>query len=91
MVKAVSGAPIAVDISANFLFMDKLTLGAAYRWDASVSGMAGFQISSGLNIGYAYDYDITDIGNYNSGTHEIFLRFDLFTRSQYRLVSPRFF
>ncbi|RZJ47902.1 MAG: type IX secretion system membrane protein PorP/SprF [Flavobacterium sp.] len=35
MVKIVSGAPVAVDISANFLFIEKLTLGVAYRWDAS--------------------------------------------------------
>jgi type IX secretion system PorP/SprF family membrane protein len=91
MVKAVSGAPLAVDLSANFLFGDKFTLGAAYRWDAAVSGMAGFQITDGLNIGYAYDYDTQNIGNYNSGSHEIFLRFDLFSSSKYRLVTPRFF
>jgi type IX secretion system PorP/SprF family membrane protein len=91
MIKAVKGAPLAVDVSANFLFFEKLTLGAAYRWDASVSGMAGFQITSGINIGYAYDYDTNNLGNYNSGSHEIFLRFDLFTATKYRLVTPRFF
>lgn len=91
MAKMVSGAPLAVDLSANFLFNEKFTLGAAYRWDAAVSAMAGFQVSPGLNIGYAYDYDTQKIGNYNSGSHEIFLRFDLFSSSKYRLVTPRFF
>ncbi|MHC0442503.1 PorP/SprF family type IX secretion system membrane protein [Flavobacterium sp. 3-210] len=91
MIKAVLGAPLAVDLSANFLINDKFTLGAAYRWDAAVSGMAGFQITDGLNIGYAYDYDTTHIGNYNSGSHEIFLRFELFGNSKSRLVTPRFF
>ena len=91
MIKAVQGAPLAVDVSANFLINDKLTLGAAYRWNAAVSGMAGFQITPGLNIGYAYDYDTEKIGNYNSGSHEIFLRFDLFSNTKYRLVTPRFF
>ncbi len=91
MIKAVSGAPIAVDLSANFLINDKLTLGAAYRWDAAVSGLAGFQISDGLNIGYAYDYDTTHIGNYNSGSHEIFLRFELFSKSKSKMITPRFF
>ncbi|MEN2402982.1 type IX secretion system membrane protein PorP/SprF [Flavobacterium sp. MC2016-06] len=91
MIKAVNGAPLAVDLSANFLFFEKLTLGIAYRWDAAVSGVAGFQVTSGLNIGYAYDYDTTNIGNYNSGSHEIYMRFDLFTTTKYRLVSPRFF
>ncbi|MNX47841.1 hypothetical protein D3C86_784060 [compost metagenome] len=91
MLKMVSGAPLAVDLSANFLFNEKLTLGAAYRWDAAVSAMAGFQVTPGMNIGYAYDYDTQKIGNYNSGSHEIFLRFDLFSSTKYRLVTPRFF
>lgn len=91
LVKAVQGAPIAVDLSANFLINDKFTLGGAYRWDAAVSAMAGFQITDGLNIGYAYDYDTTNIGHYNSGSHEIFLRFDLINKSKARIVTPRFF
>ncbi|MFD1604661.1 type IX secretion system membrane protein PorP/SprF [Flavobacterium artemisiae] len=91
MIKMVQGAPLAVDLSANFLFYEKLTLGAAYRWDAAVSAMAGFQITPGMNIGYAYDFETTKIRNYSSGSHEIFLRFDLFTETKYRLVTPRFF
>ena len=91
MIKAVSGAPLAVDISANFLFNNKFTLGAAYRWDASVSALAGFQVTDGIQIGYGYDYDTTNIGNYNSGSHEIFLRFDFLNRSKSKMVTPRFF
>lgn len=88
-VKAVSGAPIIADLSLNALFNNKLTLGLAYRWDDSVSGMAGFQVSDGLFVGYAYDYTTTDLANYNSGTHEIMLRFEL--QQITRLLSPRFF
>lgn len=91
LVKGVQGAPLAVDVSANFLINDKFTLGAAYRWDAAVSAMAGFQVTNGLQVGYAYDYETTNIGNYNSGSHEIFLRFDLINKSKARLISPRFF
>lgn len=91
IIKAVSGAPLAIDFSANFLFHENFTLGAAYRWDAAVSALAGFQITPGINIGYAYDFDTTNMGNYNSGSHEIFMRFDFFSSSKYRLVHPRFF
>lgn len=91
LIKAVPGAPLAVDVSANFLFNDKFTLGAAYRWNASVSALAGFQVTDGIQVGYGYDYDTTNIGNYNSGSHEIFLRFDLIKKSKSKLVSPRFF
>lgn len=91
LVKAVAGAPLAVDMSANFLIHDKFTIGAAYRWDASVSALAGFQISDGIQVGYGYDYDTTNLGHYNSGSHELFLRFDLVSKSKSRLVTPRFF
>ena len=91
LVKAVSGAPLGVDVSANFLFNDNFTLGAAYRWDASVSFLAGFSITEGLHLGYAYDYDTTRLGNYNSGSHEIFVRFEFISSSRNRIVSPRFF
>ena len=55
LMKAVSGAPLQLDVSANFLLNDKLTLGAAYRWDAAVSAMFGFQITDQLMLGLAYD------------------------------------
>ena len=74
LVKLVSGAPIGFDVSANFLFYEKLTLGASYRLESSVSVLAGFQISNGLMIGYAYDFDTTELASYNSGSHEIFLK-----------------
>lgn len=88
--KAVQGAPVAIDVSANFLFYDKFTLGAAYRFDAAVSALAGFQVSDQIFIGYAYDYDTTKLGNYNSGSHEIFLRWEVFKGAR-PIVSPRFF
>jgi len=89
LVKGVSGAPLIADISANFLFNEKLTLGLAWRWDDSISGLAGFQVSDGLYIGYAYDLTTTALNNYNSGSHEIMLRFEL--QKIGRILSPRFF
>lgn len=90
LVKVVTGAPLQVDLSANFLIHEKLTLGAAYRWDAAVSLMAGFQISDGLFVGYAYDAETTRLAHYNSGSHEIFLRFEWLNRVG-KVVTPRFF
>ena len=89
-VKQVLGAPVAVDVSANFLLYETLNLGVNYRWDDSVSGLLGFQISPKLNMGYAYDFSINELNNYNSGTHEIFLRYQFISREN-RLKSPRFF
>ena len=90
LLKAVEGAPLQADISANFMFQDRFTLGGAYRWDAAWSAMAGFQITDGLMIGYSYDAETTKLAYYNSGSHEVFLRFELFKKSS-RVNSPRFF
>lgn len=90
LIKMVEGAPLQVDVSANFLFFEKLTLGAAYRWDAAISVMAGFQITDGLYIGYGYDNETTNLRHYNSGSHEIFLRYEFF-KNNGKITTPRFF
>ncbi|MEZ0183118.1 MULTISPECIES: type IX secretion system membrane protein PorP/SprF [Flavobacterium] len=90
LVKMVEGAPLQVDLSANFMFNDKFVVGAAYRWSAALSAMAGFQVSDGLYIGYAYDHETTKLQNYNSGSHEIFLRYEFF-KNYGKITTPRFF
>ncbi len=92
LTKIVSGAPLQLDFSANFMYNDKFILGAAYRWDAAVSGMAGFQISPEFLIGLADDREITELGQavFNDGSFEVILRYD-FIKVLDRLKSPRFF
>ena len=90
LTKMVQGAPLQVDVSGNFMFADKLTLGLAYRWSASVSAMAGFQVSEAMYIGYGYDLETTKLDNYNSGSHEIFLRYEIFKNNK-KITTPRFF
>lgn len=89
LMKAVSGAPLIADVTLNALFNEKLTLGVAYRWDDSVSGLIGLQVTEGIQIGYSYDLTTSRFNNYNNGTHELMLRFELFERGSQ--LSPRFF
>lgn len=91
LVKYVEGAPLQVDASANFLFNEKFSAGLAYRLNSSVSAILGFQASKSWFIGYAYDAETTKLANYNSGSHEIFLRFELFNKPMSRMMSNRFF
>ncbi|MFT6797598.1 MAG: type IX secretion system PorP/SprF family membrane protein [Maribacter sp.] len=90
--KITQGAPLQVDISANFMFNDKFILGAAYRWDAAVSGMVGFNISNNFLIGIAYDREITELGSaaFNDGSFEVIFRYD-FISIKGNIKSPRFF
>jgi type IX secretion system PorP/SprF family membrane protein len=88
--KAVMGSPYEMDLSASFLFNEKFVLGASYRWNGTVSAMAGFKVSDKIYIGYGYDMETTKLANYNSGSHEIFLRFELLNNYK-KVMSPRFF
>lgn len=90
LTKMVEGAPLQMDVSGNFMFSDKFVVGLAYRWSAALSGMVGFQISDGLYIGYGYDKETTNLKNYNSGSHEIFLRYEIFNNID-KITTPRFF
>lgn len=90
LTKMVEGAPLQVDVSGNVMFNDKLVIGLAYRWSAAMSAMVGFQISDSFHIGYAYDFETTEFKNYNSGSHEIFLRYEIF-KSNNKIITPRFF
>jgi type IX secretion system PorP/SprF family membrane protein len=90
LTKMVKGAPLQVDVSGNFMFNDKFVLGVAYRWSAAVTAMAGFQISDAMYIGYGYDLETTKLDNYNSGSHEIFLRYELFKKND-KITTQRFF
>jgi type IX secretion system PorP/SprF family membrane protein len=90
LTKMVEGAPLQADISGNFMFNNKLVLGVAYRWSAAVSAMIGFQVSEAMYIGYGYDQETTNLQNYNSGSHEIFLRYEIFKNNN-KITTPRFF
>jgi type IX secretion system PorP/SprF family membrane protein len=90
LAKIVEGAPLQMDVSANFLFHEKFTLGAAYRWDAAMSALAGFQVNENWFIGYGYDTDVTNLSHYNAGSHELFLRYE-FNKKSNKIVNPRFF
>ena len=71
------GLPLNANISTNFLISDVVTLGASYRFDNAVSGMAGIQISNSTFLGYSYDYSTNGFSGYNDGSHEVILKFFL--------------
>ncbi len=93
MARGVQGAPLSVDVTANVLMYDRLEAGIGYRFDESITGLVNFKITPQLRVGYAYDRTTSNLGNYNDGTHEIMLLFDidLFGLTKGYDKSPRFF
>ena len=90
MVKAAQGAPLSIDLSGNVLIYEKMEFGLSYRVSESVSALVNVRAKKNLRIGYAYDHTLTTLGDFNSGSHEIFLLFD-FEAARNKIRSPRFF
>lgn len=91
MSKFVPGAPVSVDLTANVLYNNKFELGAAYRVNDAVSALMNINVTPSLRVGYAYDHTLSNMGQFNSGTHEIMLLFNLDLLGKGYDKSPRFF
>lgn len=92
MTKFVKGAPVSADITGNILYNDKFEFGAAYRIGDAVSFLMNVNVLPSIRLGYAYDYTISNISKFNSGTHEFFVLFNLdFTKKEKEKTTKRFF
>ncbi|MDA3944485.1 MAG: PorP/SprF family type IX secretion system membrane protein [Bacteroidetes bacterium] len=75
-----------LDVQFNF---GQWEAGLAYRNQDALILKAGIALSANIRMNYAYDFGISKIANYNSGTHEISLQFN-FARRSGTYLSPRF-
>lgn len=94
MTKMVYDTPLSLDLTANFLFNARVEIGAGYRVGDSFSGLFNFRLSPSLRVGYAYDRTFSNLGKFNSGSHEILVLFDInknLGKSKGYDVSPRFY
>jgi type IX secretion system PorP/SprF family membrane protein len=90
MVKSAINAPTSLDVSANFLYVEKFEMGATYRLQDSFGVMVNYAVSPSLRIGYAYDHIVSDLKVTTPSSHEIILLFDVnFPKKVSQ--SPRFF
>lgn len=90
MLRAVAGAPLSMDLNANFLLRERIWFGALWRYGNAFGVMAQYQVNAQLRVGYAFDMTTTRIGAYNAGTHELMVGYD-FKFIKGRTISPRYF
>lgn len=78
LLKAVDGAPVQFDANLRVEYKEHVWLGASYRNKESIIGMAG--VKAGIfSVGYSYDFTLSNIKKYSTGSHEIFISFDVKT------------
>lgn len=90
LLKAVQGAPLSFDLSANFLFYEKFWLGAMYRHTDAIGALVQYHLSDDLTVGYSYDYPLSPFRDYSGGSHEIMIGFE-FGNKLKGVRSPRYF
>ncbi|MEI6152249.1 MAG: type IX secretion system membrane protein PorP/SprF [Chitinophagia bacterium] len=90
MIKIVEGAPIEADLNTNIWLRDIIGLGVSYRTGDAIIGMAEIQATENLRFGYAYDITISPLKYYNTGTHEIMIRYEL-GNFKTKIKSTRYF
>jgi type IX secretion system PorP/SprF family membrane protein len=92
LLKATAAAPLEGDFTATFIFNDKFNLGAMYRTGDAAGLLLGLNLSPQLFAGYSFDWSfLNKTGKYNSGSHEIMLRYDLIFNKEAQIKSPRYF
>ncbi|MCV6630284.1 MAG: type IX secretion system membrane protein PorP/SprF [Flavobacteriaceae bacterium] len=78
-------------LSTNFLYREKFTLGASYRFGTAFSALAGFAPNKNWFIGYAYDFFTSDFGRQTGGSHEVILKYQFGKKKVRQIQTPRFF
>ena len=75
LVKYVKAAPIALDINITGTYKKLLAMGLSYRHKDALVVMTSLNIKDFITIGYAYDFTISSMANYSTGTHGIVVGF----------------
>lgn len=69
------GNAVGMDINTNVVLSDILTIGATIRTEYAASVLMGLNFSENLSLGYSYDLNTSDIGQYSDGTHEFMVNY----------------
>lgn len=90
LTKFVIGTPVMTDISIMALINKTLWLGATYRTTDALVAILEYNITPQFRIGYAFDYTVSNLTNYNSGTHEAMLGYRFLNKDS-KTKTPRYF
>jgi len=81
LVKAVSPAPLSVDLNAKLKYQDLLWFGVSWRAFDSAVALVGFSYEQ-FTLGYSYDAGLSKLNGYHYGSHEVLLGLRLKKKAQ---------
>jgi type IX secretion system PorP/SprF family membrane protein len=77
MFRMIDALATQLDVTTVATYNKFLWFGFSYRHNDAVVGLAGAQFGA-FKFGYSYDYTLSDINQYSTGSHEIFLELQIF-------------
>jgi type IX secretion system PorP/SprF family membrane protein len=69
------GSAMQMDANAILKYNKRIWGGVSYRLEDAYVAMFGMDFEGGVSFGVAWDFPVTDIGTYASGSIEFFLRY----------------
>jgi type IX secretion system PorP/SprF family membrane protein len=87
LIKQIQPVPLTYDLNMKVSFKDKFWIGGSYRHNDSFAGLAGFNLSSFINVGYSYDATTTALNTVSRGTHEIVI--GIMLNNRYKVTCPQ--
>jgi type IX secretion system PorP/SprF family membrane protein len=93
LLKAVSGAPLNLDLNLNLLIEKVVWVGCSYRIRNAVNPLVEIQVKPQLRIGFSYDIPITgeNTSIFRSGSPEIMINYRFVKMLPNTVISPRYF
>lgn len=92
LIKYSTGAPLDLDLTAIAMFHDRFWAGPMWRLGDGMGALIGFNILPQLAASYSFDWSSSNnTSKYNSGSHEIMLRYDFIYKNAEKVRSPRYF
>ena len=73
MLKGTAPKQLQIDFNARVTYLDMVWAGLSFRSRDALSFLIGYTYDNKIYIGYSYDFTVTDLRKYNSGTHEIMI------------------
>jgi type IX secretion system PorP/SprF family membrane protein len=62
-------------LNTNVRYNKKFWGGVSYSVGGAITALVGIELLNGLRIGYSYDFELSPLLNYNSGSHEVTVRY----------------
>ena len=91
LLKAIKGESLHFNVNLNAWIQNTVGLGVSYRPNDALVGLFQLQVNPWISIGYSYDYLLSNLKTFSTGSHELMLRYEFNRPKNQHILSPRYY